>query len=335
MSVQQVDPSRDPSLHQWWETGRDCWAGDRAVPDWPAWEVSRRALPAVNPELESTLFLAHDGDGVVGYGRLVLPVRDNPHLAFLELGVLPGRRRRGHGTALARALEQWARERGRTTVVGEGYAPAESRTRGLARVEQFAATLGYELANVETVKQQSVPTYLTRRDALRDEIAADLAAYHIVGWDTGCPDEYVEDCCRLLSGLNAEVPLGDLALHDSEWTPQRLRTWEASNREVGRHSLSAGAIGPDGSLVGISGIRVDDDAPTRGTVGITLVASDHRGHRLGLALKLAATDLALAHFPQLAHVETSNADTNTHMNAVNERLGYLPIERLLEFQKVL
>jgi RimJ/RimL family protein N-acetyltransferase len=156
-----------------------------------------------------------------------------------------------------------------------------------------------------------------------------------VGWDTECPDEYVEAHCRLLSGFNAQVPLGDLALQDSEWTPGRLRAWEARNREIGRHSFSAGAVGADSPLVGTSEIRVDEDAPSHGTVGITLVAPDHRGHRLGFALKMAATDLALEHFPDLEHVETSNADSNTHMNAVNERLGYRPHERLLEFQKVL
>ncbi|HEX6150674.1 GNAT family N-acetyltransferase [Nocardioides sp.] len=331
LQVEQVDLRHQPSLRRWWETGRDCWSGDRVVPDWPVWDVSRRVLPADNPELETSSFLASDQEGVVGFGMLVLPVRDNPHLAFVDLGVLPGRRREGRGTALAGVLEELARKRGRNTVIVEGYAPPEAA----APCEPFAATLGYELANQETVKHQSVASYRALRDDLRAETAAGLADYQIVGWDTGCPDEYIEDCCRLLSGFNAQVPLGDLALEDSEWTPERMRAWEARNQEVGRHSFSAGAVSADGSLVGTSGIRVDDDDPTRGTVGITLVAPDHRGHRLGLALKMAVTDLALQHFPDLDHVETSNADSNTHMNGVNERLGYRPVERLLEFQKVL
>ena len=72
-----------------------------------------------------------------------------------------------------------------------------------------------------------------------------------------------------------------------------------------------------------------------GQVGITIVDRAHRGHRLGLALKLATHDLAVATQPSLASVDTSNAVVNTHMNAVNEALGYRTIETLLELQKKL
>ena len=61
----------------------------------------------------------------------------------------------------------------------------------------------------------------------------------------------------------------------------------------------------------------------------------HRGHRLGLALKMATHDLALATYPELVTLDTSNAEVNTHMNAVNEALGYRTIETLLELQKKL
>ena len=67
--------------------------------------------------------------------------------------------------------------------------------------------------------------------------------------------------------------------------------------------------------------------------GLTSAIAHHASGELASAL--GDPDLALEHFPDLDHVETSNADNNTHMNALNERLGYRPLERLLEFQRVL
>lgn len=329
--VEQVDPQLEPILRRWWETGRDCWAGDRAGDEWPAWAAARRALRLDNPELETSLFLAYAGDEVVGFANLALPLLENPHLAFLDVGVLPAHRRRGHGTTIVRDLEQRVRNRGRGTVVAEGYVPLA----GSGPCEPFAAALGYDVGNVETVKRLEVGVHRSRRESLRAEVEPGLAGYRMVGWDTECPDEHVEDFCRLLSGFNAQVPLGELALEDSPWTPDRLRTWDAWCRAAGRRSFSAAAVAPDGSLAGVSGIRVEEEAPTHGSVGITLVSPEHRGRRLGLALKTAATDLALTHFPDLVHVTTSNADSNAAMNAVNERLGYQPVERLLELQAVL
>ena len=48
---------------------------------------------------------------------------------------------------------------------------------------------------------------------------------------------------------------------------------------------------------------------------------------------MATHDLALATYPGLVAVDTSNAEVNTHMNAVNDALGYRTLETLLELQK--
>ena len=129
--------------------------------------------------------------------------------------------------------------------------------------------------------------------------------------------------------------LGDLDLRASAWPPERIREAEQLQVSVGRHVLTAIAVAPDGAVAGVSDVRVDDTDPAHGQVGITLVDPAHRGRRLGLALKLATHDLALATYPDLVSVDTSNAEVNTWMNAVNEELGYRTIETLLELQKKL
>ena len=37
--------------------------------------------------------------------------------------------------------------------------------------------------------------------------------------------------------------------------------------------------------------------------------------------------------PQLERIYTNNAESNRHMIAVNERLGYDPVARVLQFQR--
>ena len=135
--------------------------------------------------------------------------------------------------------------------------------------------------------------------------------------------------------LLSEIPLGDLDLEDSEWSVERIRDAEQRQVATGRHVHTALAVAPDGEVAGVSDVRVDDTDHEHAQVGITIVDPAHRGHRLGLALKLATHDLALATYPGLLTLDTSNAEVNTHMNAVNDALGYRTIETLLELQKKL
>jgi RimJ/RimL family protein N-acetyltransferase len=164
-------------------------------------------------------------------------------------------------------------------------------------------------------------------------LRAPVEGYRIVTFDTVCPEEHVASFGRLLGMLFDEIPLGELDLETSEWDVERIRAAEQRQVDTGRHVHTALAIAPDGEVAGTSDVRVDDTDHEHAQVGITLVHPDHRGHRLGLALKLATHDLALATYPGLRTVDTSNAELNAHMNAVNEALGYRSIETLLELQK--
>ena len=194
--------------------------------------------------------------------------------------------------------------------------------------------MGYAVASRESIQELALSDYVARRNAL----AADAPVpdgYRILTFDTVCPDEHVESFGRLLGMLMDEVPLGELDLEASEWSPERVREAEQRQVSIGRHVHTSMAIAPDGSVAGVSDVRVDDDDPAHAQVGITLVDPAHRGRRLGLALKLATHDLVASSYPLLERVDTSNAEVNTWMNAVNEALGYRTIETLLELQKKL
>lgn len=328
VDIEQLNPRNEAALRAWWEVGRAATA-DRPGNPWPAWEQSRVALPADNPEGGITLLAAIDDREMVGAGLLVRPLRDNLHTASVSVYVRPDRTREGTGRRLAQEMEVVAAGDRRTTLHAEVFvAPGTSGTPS----EAFAAALGYEVASREAFRELEMAGYVARRDRLRAQ-AADAAAYRVVTFDTVCPDEHVGSFGRLLGMLLDEIPLGELDLSASEWTPERIRAAEQRQVGIGRHVLTALAIAPDGSVAGSSDVRVNDTDTTHGQVGITLVDPGHRGHRLGLALKLATHDLALATYPGLRAVDTSNAEVNTHMQAVNDALGYRTIETLLELQK--
>jgi len=130
------------------------------------------------------------------------------------------------------------------------------------------------------------------------------------------------------------VPTGELAIEDGEWTPERYLDNERRTAELSRR-LVAAAIAPDGSLVGYTDVSVSRAKTTQASVGITFVLPGHRGHSLGLAIKLASHRALVVALPECEIVRTSNAAVNDHMNAVNEAMGYRQVEDILEVQKQL
>jgi hypothetical protein len=54
----------------------------------------------------------------------------------------------------------------------------------------------------------------------------------------------------------------------------------------------------------------------------TLVRRDHRGHRLGTAVKVANLAALVADRPDVLEVHTQNAETNEWMVSINVRLGF-------------
>lgn len=82
------------------------------------------------------------------------------------------------------------------------------------------------------------------------------------------------------------------------------------------------AIAPDGAWVGLTELHTPN-AARPGTLnnGLTGVLADWRGHRVGLALKLAAARAALAR--GFTHARTGNHAINRPMLAINEALGFV------------
>ena len=80
-------------------------------------------------------------------------------------------------------------------------------------------------------------------------------------------------------------------------------------------------------------MTVASEAPTIGDQHDTSVVRSHRGHRLGQLLKADMLRWLAEVEPQVATIDTFNMESNDHMVAINEILGYRIMGRELEYQR--
>jgi GNAT superfamily N-acetyltransferase len=333
IEIREVDTADEVGLRAWWEVGRIASAHDKADDGWPAWESARLAWTGPDPVRRIPRLSAYAGTDLVGICSIQLDDLDNTHLAFVQPAVLPDERCTGIGSALLTAAEERVRADGRTTILSEVCIPLGADEHHPAPA--FARRRGYEVAGMEQVKVADLPATEQTWPALAAHAAERAAGYELVAWRDHAPEEHVEEIVRLYTRFLGEIPLGNVDIRPQVWTVQRFRDNELRALDVGKHHVLVAAVAPDGTLAGYSSLFVTDGRPERAGIDSTLVLPEHRGHRLGLAVKVRLHQETRAHHPAVVHVATGNADVNTWMNAVNEALGYRVVETCLEMQKVL
>jgi GNAT superfamily N-acetyltransferase len=329
VEIREIDQHDEALVHRHWEIGQAAEAASRPYDFYVPWETAWLTYQVGRDDVEFVLLGAFDGDRMVGAGRTDVSLLDNLHSAFSEAYVDPEHVRRGVGRALDAASVEVARGRGRRLMMTEAYAPPEADSPGVL----FAKAMGYVPGIEDGMKVvdliETEPTW----DALEARAATRLGDYRIVTWQDRVPEEYVDDFCALNEAFFEEAPLGDMEIEPEKWDRRRVEERRLRNERSGRHELAAGAVSPGGRLVGLTEVMVNQRATWRGLQSGTLVAPDHRGHHLGLAIKLANHRQARRVFPDLRLLLTGNADVNAAMNVVNDALGYREVERCVEMQK--
>jgi GNAT superfamily N-acetyltransferase len=329
IDVRTLDPTDLDGLRAWWEVGAASTAHDRPYDAWPAWDRTRVTAGQPRSDVTSVLLSATEDGIVVGSGHVKLFELDNRHLAEVDVHVTPSRRRRGIGRRLLAEAERLAVARARTTLVASAFAPVDAESPS----SYFAVASGYDVASAEETKIVDLTVAPTGWAPLEADVAAHVAPYRVATFEDRVPEEWVEDVCAMLSAFMTLIPQGDLDLEEAVWTAERLHEYEERTLASGRSWLVAVGIGPDGRLVGFHELGVTPSDPRLASVGGTLVLPGHRGHRLGLGMKLATHRRLLELHPGCEAIETSNAGVNAPMNAVNEALGYRVVERCLDVQK--
>jgi len=328
--IRDVDVTDETRLREWY----DAWAAAQAhrPPEtYESWENARVALPRPHPDFGVQLFTAHAGVDVVGAAMVNLPLKDNRSVSYAEVGVPPEHRRHGFGSVLLAEVERRSRAAGRDRALFEVYVPPEGDSDGIG----FAEHHGYSVANREGMKGVDLETAPSQWPALETEVEAARGDYRIAAWRDACPEDLIEGFGAALSRVMSLIPQGDLDLEDADFTVERLRSHERRRRDIGVVTFEAAAVAPDGTVAGLSGVRVNRHDPRVAHVAVTMVLPEHRGHRLGMATKLATHRALREQVPACRLVVTSNSDLNTHMNAINDALGYRRLETLLEYHRTL
>jgi GNAT superfamily N-acetyltransferase len=271
---------------------------------------------------------------VVCAGWLRLPLLDNTERAQVMVHTAPAARRRGHATAMLGHLEAVARDRGRSILGGEAtWAYAADADGGTEAGPSFAYARGYDLALGDVKRVLRLPVDGAVLAGLATDAAAHHAGYTLRSWVGPVPDDLLDGWARLNARLMVEAPTGELDLEPETADPAVVREDEAMIARQGRTKYNTVALDPAGEVVACTDLATTVHEPGRAYQWGTLVRRDARGHRLGLAVKVANLRLLQSAAPDITLLTTYNAEVNRHMIEVNERLGFIPVARLGEFQK--
>jgi len=283
----------------------------------------------------SRMFGAYDGASLVGIAEFTL---ERGHsVCWGWVGVAVDHRRAGLGSRLADRLYTCAEQAGATTMeAGTTHSELEGGERLSSPVSpgsvpadaasvQFLLSQGFRLGQVDVTSGLTLPV----PDELLDELwrtARPSEDYELIDWAGPTPEELIDGYARLRTVVSTAVPAGELKVDESVWDAARVREADESNARAGSITITTVARHRDsGELVGFT--RLGYPAAATGEAaaqGYTLVLPEHRGHNLGLKIKINNLRRLNAVDHGASRVTTGNADENAAMLAINRALGFRP-----------
>ncbi|WP_162260321.1 GNAT family N-acetyltransferase [Nocardioides sp. Root190] len=297
---------------------------------------NRRQTPALGAgrfrhgwdEEPDTPYLAVVEGRAVGWCAIGTSEYDNLDLAWLRVEVLPHERRKGHGTAMIEQLLSEVARLGRTSVGCEAWESAAA--------DAFASRHGFE-RKLSSINRRQVLADVDwpRLDERYDAALPFARDYVLERWPVPTPEERLDALAEMASAIN-DAPIGDLDYEDEVFDATRMRAYETAmagrgeqiHRIVARHR-------PSDDLAAQTVVTTTSADPTWGDQHDTSVVRAHRGHRLGLLLKVEMLRWLREAAPDLTTIDTWNAESNDHMIGVNEVLGYQVLGREWAYQRSL
>jgi GNAT superfamily N-acetyltransferase len=271
---------------------------------------------------------------IVTTGAVEGPLLHNLELAEAAVHTHPEHRGKGYGATMLEACERVARERGRTTVLGMLAWPYDGHPHGDGDPDvEFALAHGYAMSLVEIQRRLDLPVEEATLDRLSASAAEHHEGYTLRSWKGAVPEDLLQGWAEVTSALMTEAPTGETEREPEVPDGQVVREAEALAFAQGRELYATAALDAEGTVVAYTNFGVNKEGSPRAYQWGTLVRPEHRGHRLGLAVKVANLRLLQRERPDLGQVVTWNAEVNEHMIGVNEALGFVPVERSGEVQK--
>jgi mycothiol synthase len=303
---------------------------DEATPDDPrrllAEEiVAARNLPA--PE-DGVRYVARDSAGAIAglawchWEELV----GWAHVLWVDIAVLPHRRRQGLGRLLLSRAASLAEHRGLRLMMG--------RTRdNVPSGAAFAQRFGAQMAMVGQENRQDLRS--VNRD-LVDRWVTDgpvrAPGYRLLFVAGRTPPELMEQAAEVFNVMNT-APRENMDVSDTLITPELVRQYEDAIVGAGDQMWAYYAVEESsGRFVGLTNITIRHGDTDRVYVGDTGVEAAHRGHALGKWLKAVMTQQILTELPDVRWVITWNAGSNAAMLGINSELGFRPAAVMTTWQ---
>jgi GNAT superfamily N-acetyltransferase len=261
---------------------------------------------------------------LLGAYVLELPERENRANGFVSPVVAPSCRRQGVGTTLVAHAAGQADLAGRTLLMSDARVGAPGHG--------FAGSIGARQGLIEVRRVLDVgPDLHARLAGLRAEAEGHSGGYTLRRWAGITPDDLVGPVCALNAAM-ADAPHDD-AYEPMVWDADRVIAEDKKVVAQGRRMYSVAAIqDATGAAAALTQVFIDPDLAGWGWQGLTAVTREHRGHRLGLLVKVAMLGWLAEAERQISHVVTFNAEVNEHMIAVNEKLGHRVSDRFRVFE---
>lgn len=314
VDIEELDPTDPAARRRWHDAMEAAVRADRPYALLEAFDALEVTMTHPGDHYSRTWLWAVAGGEVLGVADLELPLTENLDVASAEVNVLPEHRRQGIGRALWQAVVDRASAAGRSRVVGEVSIDLEVAGGGLG----FATALGAEEKHREDHLIVDLPIGPAPLDP----------GYDLVTWRGRCPDEHRAGYLAMRNQMNADVPSGELELDVAVLDDARLASSEERLARSYDVRVAAARRRADDVFGGYSLLFVPHGAD-HGWQDDTLVMPEHRGHRLGAALKAANYAVLPEH---IGLVHTWTAPSNTAMHRTNTTLGFRVVERMHEME---
>ncbi len=335
MDIVRVDPFDDAAFDAWHATqfAADRFGREEHATPWYL-EEARVDKQSVLKGRE-TLIYAGIADGtVVSAAEVWLPLLDNLDLAEIVIHTHPEHRRRGHASRMLAHIEDEVRDRGRTKLFTESAYPYAAAADGVGEPgPEFLYAHGFTFGLADVKRVVDLPISDDILAGLAAEAAPHHPAYTLCSFADPIPEEFVQAYAELDAAVTSDAPMGELELETPAADVEDVRQIEELMTRQRRRRYTTVALAADRTVVAYSDLVMPEEDPGKVYQWGTLVRSDHRGHRLGLAVKAANLRFLQSQRTDGRLLSTYNAEVNDHMIAVNDRMGFRPVERLGEFQK--